>query len=457
METRKSTVMEEIKAIFSDGPKAVNWVWKCDFLAAGVTHQPRRTFNIDIGRNYSADYAENITVEMQLAPSQYLDFVFPNRQNLTVTLYQIPLNEDGTEDWSTTRYAETYRGYVIGAKDIKLTPDREQGTSEDLDMGGPVIVRFQLASKALEQLRLTMPGGIFRSKVPGKVLRMIFDNTSQSIRVDNSQVINGCDMVEPDNQNVREHIVVPHGKMLIEMPRLFQDKLGGVYNADIAFFLQGQHWYIWPKYGIDRQEKAKQVLTIFDVPSNQFPGVERTYRETPGQVIVMSTGKSSNHDNSEELDLNLGNGIRFTDAKSMIDGSFVHVEKGQAIARRGAASSEFVDSARETGFNFAPVAADRISSNPFKMASSLAPRKGMIFEFTWENANPFLLYPGMQVKVFTPRDGVLEERVGTLASAQYLISPKAKTNQNSQQVCVGHIAVFVSRATTVDKLPDVPA
>jgi hypothetical protein len=392
---------------------------------------------------------------MQLAPSQYLDFVYPNRQNLTVTLYQIPLNEDGTEDWNTTRYAETYRGYVIGAKDIKLTPDREQGTSEDLDVGGPVIVRFQLASKALEQLRLTIQGGIYRSKIPGNVLRMIFDSVSASIKVDSSQVIDGVDMVEPDNKNVREHLLVPHGKMLIEMPRIFQDKLGGVYNSDIAFFLQGKHWYIWPKYGLERDEKTKQVLTIFDIPSNQFPGVERTYRETPGQVIILSTGKSSNSDPSESLDLNLGNGVRFTDAKSILKG-MVEVVDGIAVARRGASSSEFLDGVRDTGFNFAPMSSDRISSNPHKQASQLAPRKGMLFEFTWENANPFLLFPGMKVKIFTPRDGVLEERVGVLASNQYLISPKGKTNQNSQQVCVGHLAVFVSRATTVDKLPDIP-
>ena len=455
METRLSPVMEEIKAIFTDGPKNVNWVWKCDFLTMGTKHDPMRTFNIDINRNYSENYADDIDIEIQMAPSQYLDYVYPNRQNLTVTLYQIPLNEDGTEDWTTTRYAQTYRGYVKGAKDIKLTPDREQGTSQDLDQGGPIVVPFQLSSKALEQLRLKIEGGNFRGKVPGMVLKAMFDNSAASMKVDGARVIDGVDMVPPDNLNTRDVMMVPHGKMLIELPSLFQEKLGGVYNSGIGFYLQDDHWYIWPKYATNRQEKAKQVLTIFDVPSNQFPGVERTYRETAGQVIMISTGKSSNHDDSETLDLNLGNGIRFTDANAMLDG-YIHVEGNKAIARRGVASSEFVDAARDTGINFAPLAKDGITSNPFKMASRLAPRKGMVMQFTWENANPFLLYPGMQVKVFTPRDGKLEERTGVLSAAQYLISPKGKTNKNSQQVCVGHLAVFVSRATSVDKLPDIP-
>lgn len=455
METRKSTIMEEIKAIFSDGSKPVHFLWRCEITAQGENIEPHRTLTMDIGRHYSTNYAEDISVELQLTPSQYLDKIYPNRQNLSVTLYQIPLNEDGTENWEMPRIAEVYRGIIKGGKDVKLTPDRQQGTSEDMDMAGPVIVDFQLVSKALEQLRLTIQGGIFRNTTPGKVLRTMFDHASAQIKVDGQEAIVGTDMVAPDNLNIREHVVIPHGRRLIELPRYLQDSQGGIYNADIAFFLQGNMWYIWPKYGTERKEKAKKVLVIFDIPSNQFPGVERTYRETEGQIIVMSTGASSNQDVSEVIDLNQGNGIRFTDAEAILKG-MVSIQDGVPVARRGASSSEFVDGDRATGMNFAPVAEERITSNPFKMTSRVAPRKGMSMQFTWENANPFAVFPGMQTIVYTPRDGVLEVRTGVLADAQFQVSPKGRTIKNSQQVCAGVLSVFVSRATDVDKLPDIP-
>lgn len=456
MDTRNSTILNEIESIFTDGSKAVHFIWRCDFLVDGVRHEPMRTFNIEILRDYSQDYAEDVEVEIQVAPSQYVDYIYPNRDDLTLTLYQVPLYEDGTERWDEPRVAEVYRGYIKGAKDLKLNTRAEAGTSEDLDMNGPVTIQFQLASKALEQIRLFQVGGIFRSVTPGQLLRHIFDDVSRRIRVDNSQVIDGVDMVAWDNKTPRESIVIPHGTQLIEVPRLLQEKAGGIYNAGIHFFLQGNHWYVWPKYGTNREEKERRVLTIFDIPANQFPGVERTYRETPGQVIVISTGQSANHDDGESMDLNLGNGVRFTDPATLLEG-MIHTEAGKAIARRGVANSEFIDSARKTAMNFAPMAAGRLSGNPFKMASGISARKGMIMQFTWDNANPFLLHPGMAVKVYTLRDNELEERTGVLSYSQYFISPKGKTLRDSQQVCVAALSVFVSRDTVKSSLPNIPA
>jgi hypothetical protein len=456
METRRLTTIEEINAIFTDGSKPVHFVWRCTIEVNGETIDPHRTLNIDINRHYTMNFAEEIMVELQVAPSQYVDKIYPNRQNITVTLYQIPLNEDGSENWDEKRYLQIYRGMIKGGKDLKLNPNREQGNSEDLDMGGHVVVEFQLVSRALEQLRLRLPGGPYRNTTAGRVLKSIFDQERQRIKVDSIEAITGVDMVPPDNTVIREHVVVDHGLQLIELPSFLQNRAGGIYNADIAFFLQGDKIYIWPKYGLDRKERDKQVLTIFDIPANQFPGVERTYRETLGQVIILTTGNSSNTDVSEALDLNQGNGIRFTDAMSVLNGMIEMVD-GKPIARRGASASEFVDEVRQTGLNFAPIAKERITSNAMKMASKLAPRKGMTMQLTWENANPFLVYPGMPVRIYTPRDGVLEERKGVLADAQFFIAPKAKTAKNSQQACVGHLAVFVSRATVEDQLPDIPA
>lgn len=455
MDIRNSTILNEIKSIFTDGPKAVHFIWRCDFLVNGVRHEPMRTFNIEILRDYSQDYAEDIEVELQVAPSQYVDYIYPNRDNLTVTLYQIPLNEDGTENWTTPRVAEVYRGYVKGGRDLKLNPRFEMGNSQDMDMNGPVIIKVQLAARALEQIRLYGITGTYRSVSPGQLLRIIFDTASKRIRVDNSQVIEGVDMVDWDNKKPRDFIVIPPNKGLIDAPRFLQDKEGGIYNSDIHFFLQGNHWYIWPKYGTARKEKSRRVLTIFDIPANQFPGVERTYRETPGQVIIISTGQSENVDNGEALDLNLGNGIRFTDPATLLDG-MIHTEGGKAIARRGFANHEFIDDVRKSGLNFAPMSQERLTSNVCKMASRLAPRKGFVMQFTWENANPFLLHPGMAVKVYTLRNNELEERTGVLSFSQYFISPKAKTLRDSQQVCVAALSVFLSRDTVKDSLPDIP-
>lgn len=452
---RNSTILNEILAIFQDGPKPVHYIWRCDFLIRGQSYSPISVYHIEILRDYSSAYAEDIEISVQMLPSVYLDQVYPNRSNITATLYQIPLQENGKEDWTAPRVAEVYRAYVKGGKDVKLNTAMETGTSADLDHTGTIEVRFQLCSRALEQIRVYDAGGNYRDATPGQVLRSIFDLVKEKIRVDNAQVIDGVDMVAPDNRNKRTCISVPHGKSLIEIPRYLQDRLGGIYNADICFFLQGSHWYVWPRYGLAREEKEKRVLTIFDIPANQFPGAERTYRVTSGQVVMVSTGLSSNSDNSEVMDLNLGNGIRFTDASAVLDG-MVHVEGNKAIARRGVSSSEFLDSRRDSGMDFAPMAKERISANPFAMASKLAARKGMTMSLTWENANPFLLYPGMPVRVYSLRDQTLEERRGVLTYSQYFIAPKSNTIHDGQQVCVAALGVFLSRETVANAMPDLP-
>lgn len=451
MLTRSSTIINEINAIANDGAKPVHFVWKCEFMVQGVRYAPMRTLDIEIMRDYSQDYAEDIEVKILIPPSQYIDYIYPNKDNLTVTLHQIPLNEDGSENWEVPRVVEVYQGYIKGAKDLKLNNRFDHGTSQDLDALGPIQVPIQLASRALEQLRLEIVGGIYENKTPGAVLRALFDHASSKIKVDNVQIIQGTDMVPPDNKNARKTIVIPHGKLLIEAPKYIQNQCGGIYTSDIHFFLQGDRWYIWPKYALQRNERMKKVLTIFDIPANQFPGIERTYRETEGQVIIVSTGKSSNQDTGEYLDLNAGNGVRFTDAASVLEG-MVDVTGGIATARRAVANSEFVDTPRERGLNFAPMSRERITSNPFKMTSAIAGRKGMVMSFTWENANPFLLYPGMPVKVYTLRDDELEERAGVLSYSQYQIFPKARTLRDGQQACVASLAVFLSRDTVNESL-----
>jgi hypothetical protein len=209
-------------------------------------------------------------------------------------------------------------------------------------------------------------------------------------------------------------------------------------------FFQSGIFYIFPKYYLGDRPGDKKVLTIFNLPPNQFPGAERTYRITDYQVMVISTGQSQRTDMTSSIELNEGNGIRFTNADAVLEGMVVG-SGNKSVMRRGFANSEFLSSETGRDVNFAPVSLRRITANPFAEVSRLAASKGFIEQFVWENADPNQLYPGMPVRIISQEKNNLIEREGSLVGAEYHLGPKTADLRNSHMTCTGGLAVYANK------------
>ena len=120
-------------------------------------------------------------------------------------------------------------------------------------------------------------------------------------------------------------------------------------------------------------------------------------------------------------------------------------EGNRSIARRGFANSEFIDGETGRAENFAPVSRNRITSNAFAEVSRLSARKGTIQQFVWQNADPYILDPGMGVKVISLKEGRLIEQMGSLAGGEYHMGPKVNNFINNQLTITGGLSVFVAK------------
>lgn len=412
----------EIDAIIALGPKPVHNDWTCQFTAGEDVLSPLKILGIDIERLYNEQYGDRIFLEVAFGMGTYNHRLYPFRDNLMVTLIRTPTEELGVEERPDDEVVvKTYRAVLI------------QGRSETLENNGPAAeseeagnltdiraVRFQLVDPALEQIRLRTVGGVYRRVTTLDVLRQVLTQASAELEVEEEFAIKGVDAYPADNTQLRDHVIIPHGTPLVEVPFHLQEHAGGIYNAGLGYYLQDGIWYVYPEWRLDRFASTPRTLTVINIPANRFPNLERTYRTTANQVVVLSTGEVVHGDSSEALQQNQGNGVRFTDATKVMEGFSTTTNNRTRIQRRDN-NTEYVAHERKTGLNNTPVAPEGQSANPFSQASRLARRKGSFLQVQWENSEWGLLYPGMPVKFLYYENNVVRESEGVLVQTQHFI------------------------------------
>ncbi len=239
---------------------------------------------------------------------------------------------------------------------------------------------------------------------------------SATAKVDKARKVKGVDMVTASNKKARDHIIIPHGLPLVSLPEYIQKRCGGIYSAGLGYYLFNDYWYIYPCFDVTRFNKAQKTLTVINVPSNRFPGIERTYRKDGNNLVIIATGEVKFRDDSNTQQLNSGNGVRFTDAGNLLKG-FVKTAGNKTIASRASNNSEVISVERENGNNNVQLSDKAINSNPYVEYSKLARRQGSVISFVWENSNPILLFPGMPVRVMYLDGGDIKEVYGVSLKA----------------------------------------
>lgn len=441
---RESLIIKEINAIISSGEKPVHFTWQAELFADNEKVNILKILFINISGDYASDWQDMITAGFKVMPSVFMRKIYPNRMKLTIHLTKIPLGENTSGFGSEEQFTQKFKCYLTKVMNLTEHQDIDMVDDRYLDMSGPMDMEVQMADPFADAVRLHQLGMNLRKVTPGDALATaVIEAMKRNVKHYSGPTIS-FDMIEPDNKRPREVISLYDGTKVEDLPHYIQDKEGGIYNAGIRMFYQRGCFYVWPKYYLGGKSEDRRTLTIFNIPSNQFPNIERTYRETEFQLIVVSTGTSSQTDNSDEIDLNLGNGIRFTDAFAILEG-MINVKNNKAIARRGISSTEFLDSDSGRGLNFAPVLGNRITANAFAAVSRIAKRKGILEQFEWENASPYLAFPGMEVTVISYRNGTYYEKKGSLQGAEYHMSPPSNNMKSNRLAIKAVLSVYVSR------------
>lgn len=400
-----STLINEVNSIIGSVGDNPTWYYEAAVLVGENQFTAYKVVSIDSVRDYGTSYADKVIIELTLPGGTFLHDILPFKEDLRVmlvkrtqsTLFGIETDKPIKQTIFRATLLQTESPLIAGS---------EQAAKAGRDAINLMDIRrvsFQLQDIVMEQLRLVTFGTVFREIRPTDLLKGLFSRTGDFVKVDQENSIKGVTMVEADNHEVQNHMVIPHSTKLIDIPDLLQSELCGIYSAGLGFYLQNKMWYIWPLYNFKRFDKTVKTVTIILIPSNKLQGVEKTYRTTKNQVIIIVTGGSIHSDNSEAKLLNEGNGVRFPDSRKMIEG-FGAVKGNKVVADRGANGSQFIGVPRVSKLNV--VQSGKMSNNIYNETSKLASRAGSQMMVNWQNSDPDLISPAMACQVIFERGGL---------------------------------------------------
>lgn len=428
----KTPLWLDIKRILYGKTNRVRFEYK------GIIHTAKEDFDItkiltiDIVRNYVKNIGDEIFLQIMMPLGDYVKRLYPHRQNLEITLKRTSLFEAGQEKNTNDLIdVERYKAVFMYDKNPQVkTTDYDNIDKISLDMSQVLTIEFQLLNRSLEPLRIKTTGGIFTNKNPKEVMVSLLGGESLKVLVDGKPSIDGIDIVEPDNTEKLAHVAIPQGTHITAIPTYIQERMGGIYNAGIGTYLQTyrkkRYWFVYPLYKYTRFKTDKGPKAIFySTPPYRFPIVERTFRVEGDNVYILAMSTKKYMDKAEADMMNTGIGFRQADARAFM-GKPVLVSKDGPVGSRNNLVNEVILKGRDDGLNYAPVSNDRISANPFKQYSLINAKNGANLKFTWYNANPNLLYPGMPCKYVYLENDKVKEINGVILFVHISIDPEQK-------------------------------
>lgn len=402
-------------------------------------------------KDFVGRYSDVINLSVAVQSSMMAHDIFPNQDSLEVTLKLLPLKNE-------TTYTRELGKAILNKRYVaRLTDHRGSLAEGNVDTvtnkhipGKEMITvcTFQLVDKVVMALRSKTVGLIARKAKPMDVIKYCLTEHSKDLGSGDSEKISGVTVVPGYTEEEREHIIVPHLTRLTTLPRLVNEAVGGIYPTGFSYYLHGDFWHVFPLYDTTRFAKSDLTLTIINVPKNRLPGIEKTWRMTPTQVIIMSTGEVQQQDTSISDRDTYGTATRFVDARKVIEGF--------GTRKDNKFTTNFETNVTEASLNLpdsdptqqAVHQEIKVTSGYNLEYSKLAERAGSKMMITWENSDDSVVYPGMPVRYMFLVNGVPHQLYGTLLAAETMT---VATNRDPAQKRFGStttLSCFMSRDIT---------
>lgn len=375
--------------------------------------------NMDLVRDYVNSIGDLVRIEFKMPLGEFMIRLYPFRANLEFTIKRILLTDDTEKKIDNSKIITTrYKAIFLVNENPNYTGSGFENLSTDsLNNKEIVQVKLQLLNRALEPIRIKTVQGVFKQVTQKKLIHALLAGESLKVQVDGKAAIDGIDIVEPDNKEVKNHVIFPSSTGVTSIPSFLQEKMGGVYSCGVGNYLQtyGKKmlWFVYPTTNTKRFDTSKDNKVIFyALPEGRFSNIDRTYTTDASILKVLVTGPRKYTDSADIDSMNEGSGFRMTDARAFMKKP-VEITPEGPMAKRGNLNTEVATQARKDGLNHAPLVQG--SSNPFKEYSKVNARNTSRIDVTWENCDTELLYPGMPCKYIFLDQGKAVELRGTVA------------------------------------------
>lgn len=421
MELESSPMWREVERIKVSGENPVHFTLAANvhLIKSGVTLTALKVIQRDDRRDFENDITAVTIVKLLLLRGDYAVDLYPGQDQMEITLVRYPLAEVGDAGNPTAKIrVGRYKATLLdqGSPNIEM-PGQLAIDKETMNRLEPLEIEFQLLPMNYLKLRTIQCGGTHRACLPGDVVLHELTRISATLDVDETQRIHGVKMVPSINQTPREHVVIPQGTTLTDLPAYVHKYCGGLYANGLGYFLQDNYWYVYPCYDTKRWTSGDESLTVLNVPNDRLLEIERTYRQNGRNLIILATDGAKLRDSSGVTQMNEGNGVRFVSADKLLAG-FTTTSDNKTVAQRINVASELIAIPRDDGQNIAPMSKNAITSNSLYELSQVAGRRGAMYCAVWENSNPELIKPGMPATIRYIAGSVLKELTGVVVKAE---------------------------------------
>lgn len=449
----KTPIWADIRKVLNSGPKDVRYEYTATIHTVIDDIDSMKVITIDYIRNYVTNISDEVFIELIMPLGEYIKRLYPYRDNLEITVNRTVLNEAAeTHSPNKTIDTERYKAIFLPSNPSYKAHEYDNIDKHTLDHVDILHVKFQLLNRALEPLRIKTTGAIFRNVSQKDIIHAVLAGESMKVLIDGKPSIDGLSLVEPDNTEIKKHVIIPQGTHVTGVPTYLHEKMNGVYNAGIGTYLQAykdkRMWFVYPLYNTKRFADRTSKAIFYSVPRNRYPSIERTYRLESDTIHILATGNKVYNDLSDTTQIDSGIGFRMTDARAMMKKP-VGITPDGPVGLRTRLNTEVAISSRSDGLNYAPIARDSISSNPFIEYSNCNRKNGSIMDLVWDNANPGELYPGMPCKYTYMENDILRELYGVIHSVHVLVQLDGRGISSRSHITTAHVSLFLERLTTL--------
>jgi hypothetical protein len=448
MEIENSPIWPEVQTIIGQANTTTHYLYTATIHANNVDYPVFRVLEINNRRDYESQHSDEMIIKVMIQKGTYYARIYPYMDSLQITVYKTPLGE--VSGITTGGVVETERYVATIAKpDSGGNPLLEQNganmpTEKTLNLTDIFPVEFQLENTAIAQMRMAQVGQTFRGTTTDVAARAILTQTSQGVVANSTRTIKGVSMVKGHNQTVRDHIVIPQGVDVLDIPQYIHERCGGIYTSGFSYFLQGDYWYMYPSYDPTRTGASGPTLTILNIPELKLPSIERSYRQTGNNLVILGNGQTKFSDHTNTQQLNQGNGVRFTDAQNFID-KIVTSGDNKAKFMRNVLNTEALNVKRANGYQNAKRSSTPINANPYQEYSKLARRNGSVMGVTWQNSDPSLIIPGMPVTMLYLNGESVSTVTGVILKAEHHTRVTSNGADAARHVTDTGLALFMAR------------
>lgn len=440
------TIMrEEIRAISSAPAQVVSYAYKLILHVAGMDIPALMISSVSLLRDYYERFGDVLSVQAQFPLGEVVHHILPNHTTLEMSVIKIPLHtssryqEVADHPRSAIRYTAKlydYKNLLTEGRQM-LSAEHKKGNLDDM-----IPLDFQLITRPLEELRVKTFGAVIRNSTGIDAIRTILMTQTPEVK--------GVNVEDNYDSRVRDHIVIPHQTRVVDIPKRINQLVGGCYPTGFRYYMQSGIWFLYAPYNIQQYDKTFNNLTIINLPKDQLSGMEVTFRKAGGQLIILATGDTKHLDESEAKMQTQGNGFKFVDARSVMEG-FGEIKDNKFVVDRTQNVTQVVSANSQKQVNLAFESPKRISSGYNLEYSEMLKREGSIIQVVWESSEVDHIYPGMPVR-YLYLDGVETKQIyGRVIATETKSRQTNRVPVNRMFTNDSIITVFVSHSGVAQK------